>query len=84
MRAALRWVHQENHRIWGIFWILAVIPTVLWWSQSILWVLLMSLWANIETAFGAHHAKVSTTTNDERRCDCEHRADCEKTKESVQ
>jgi len=28
-------------------WILLIIPTMLWWSTSILWILLISLYANI-------------------------------------
>lgn len=30
-----------------VLWALAIVPTLLWWKDSILWVSLMSLWANI-------------------------------------
>lgn len=34
-----------------------VIPTVLWWKDSILWVLLLSLYANVYTSIGADEAQ---------------------------
>ena len=29
-----------------VAWVLLVVPTLLWWRDSILWVAFMSLWAN--------------------------------------
>jgi hypothetical protein len=43
----------------GWFWILLIPPTFIWWSESIMLVLAMSLYANIEASFSAHHAKKS-------------------------
>ena len=37
-------------------WCLLIIPTLLWWSHSVLWVLVISLWANAATHFGAYLA----------------------------
>lgn len=34
-------------------WLVLVIPTVLWWRESILWVALMSVWANVASHFAA-------------------------------
>jgi len=34
-------------------WTLLIIPTLLWWSTSILWILLISLYANIIGHFSA-------------------------------
>jgi hypothetical protein len=34
-----------------------VIPTLLWWSESVLWVSILSLYANIEASASAHEAK---------------------------
>jgi hypothetical protein len=34
-------------------WFLAIIPTLLWWSESVLWVALMSCWANAAAHFAA-------------------------------
>lgn len=30
-----------------IFWIFAIPPSLLFWKESVLWVILISLWANI-------------------------------------
>jgi hypothetical protein len=35
-------------------WFLAIIPTVLWWHDSVLWVALMSAWANAAAHFSAY------------------------------
>lgn len=37
-------------------WILLIIPTLLFWKESVLWVALMSLWANIVGHFSAYVA----------------------------
>lgn len=38
-------------------WILLGIPTVIWWKESVLWVALMSIYANFKTSHGAHKAE---------------------------
>lgn len=51
-----RWFldHQpEINLALAVFWIIAVIPTALWWKESILWVAIMSLWANVASHFAA-------------------------------
>jgi hypothetical protein len=37
-------------------WLAAVVPTVLWWRESILWVALMSVWANVASHYTAWQA----------------------------
>jgi hypothetical protein len=37
-------------------WALLIVPTVIWWKDSILWVALMSIWANFYTAVTAWDA----------------------------
>ena len=37
-------------------WSLALIPTLLWWRESILWVAFMSLYANIIGHWSAYQA----------------------------
>jgi hypothetical protein len=51
-----RWwdLNQNLVEVW--FWTACIIPTLLWWRESVLWVALMSLYANIKTAHGAHEA----------------------------
>lgn len=34
-------------------WLILLVPSLLWWSHSILWVILLSVWANIASHFGA-------------------------------
>jgi hypothetical protein len=37
-------------------WVALAVPTVLWWSESILWVGLMSVWANVAGHWSAWQA----------------------------
>lgn len=37
----------------AIVWLALIPPTILFWKQSILWVALMSIWANFATHYGA-------------------------------
>ena len=57
MRKAWEWVRCNDNLIMGWFWIALILPTFIWWRDSIMLVLAMSLYANIEASFGAHHAK---------------------------
>lgn len=57
----LKNLYQDRHRWLTWFWIVMVIPTLLWWRDSILWVLIISLYANIETSAGAKEAKKART-----------------------
>lgn len=45
---------------------LLIIPTMIWWKDSILWVALMSVWANVVshgTAWQAARAEVAAKEN---------------------
>lgn len=44
------------HLLLGIFWIIMAVPTLIFWKDSILLVLIMSLYANIESSFSAWEA----------------------------
>ena len=46
----------EVHLAIALFWTSSIVPTLLWWKNSVLWVALMSLWANIASHWGAHAA----------------------------
>lgn len=41
------------------------IPTFLWWRDAIWLVLAMSLYANVESSFGAHQAKMPDKKEEE-------------------
>lgn len=48
--AQLRWVHL----VLAGFWTVMLIPTVLWWKDSILWVAGCSLYANVISHLAAY------------------------------
>lgn len=57
------WLKDSQYLIRAIFWICMIPPTILWWRESVLWVAMMSLYANIETALGAHEARKARKEN---------------------
>lgn len=44
------------HLVMVFVWTLLIVPTLLLWRESILWVAFMSLYANIVGHFGAYDA----------------------------
>jgi hypothetical protein len=50
------------HLVMMAVWALALIPTVLWWKESILWVAFMSLYANFVGHFSAFDAAKAEET----------------------
>lgn len=38
---------KKFHLLMIIIWIILIIPSILWWKDSILWVIFLSLYANI-------------------------------------
>ena len=48
----LKWLHLTAAVIWGII----SIPTVLWWKESVLWVALVSCYANTIAHLAAYDA----------------------------
>jgi hypothetical protein len=56
------------HALLTIVWILLVVPTMVWWRQSIFWVSLMSIYAIIVshwTAWQAARAEVAASPETE-------------------
>ena len=53
------------HLVFTVLWGVAAIPTVLLWADSILWVGLMSCWANFASHFAAYQASRVEVQNDE-------------------
>ena len=47
---------QKVHLTAAVIWVLLGIPTVVWWKQSVLWVAIMSLWANVVGHISAYDA----------------------------
>lgn len=48
--AQLRWVHLALAATWALL----IIPTVIWWKDSILWVAGCSLYANVIAHLAAY------------------------------
>lgn len=70
MRARLKgW---DRHQWERTFWLLMIVPTLLWLKDSVLWVALMSLYANWKTADGAHEAKEAQGSEDPVCEHCDH------------
>ncbi len=52
------------HLAMTAIWLLALIPTLLWWKESILWVPTMSLYANVVGHFSAWQAAKAEKSNE--------------------
>jgi hypothetical protein len=39
-----------------IGWALLLVPTLLWWKQSLVWIVLMSWWANVAASAAAFYS----------------------------
>lgn len=48
-----------------VVWIVLILPTVLWWKESILWVALMSIWANVVGHWSAYAASRAEDSNNQ-------------------
>lgn len=56
--------YRRIHATLTIVWLALIVPSVLWWSESIKWIVLMSVWANVAGHFSAWQgtrAEQSTT-----------------------
>jgi hypothetical protein len=55
---SLKQTWHENHHLYEAYlWVALVIPAVIWWKESILFVILVSLYANYKTAISAHEGR---------------------------
>lgn len=52
MRIPVRYL-RRFHAVATIAWLLLLIPSLIWWAHSILWVIVLSVWANVASHFGA-------------------------------
>lgn len=44
---------RRFHATATVLWLALAVPSVLWWKESLLWVILLSVWANVASHFGA-------------------------------
>lgn len=50
-------IWEKRHLILAFAWVLLAIPTILWWKDAIVWVALMSIYANAESSLAAYNAQ---------------------------
>lgn len=48
-----------------IVWAVLAVPTVIWWSESILWVALISVYANVAAHWSAYQGSRAEEANDD-------------------
>ena len=61
-------IAEKGHLILIVVWVLLLIPTVVWWSQSILWVAFMSVYAIIaQHATGYSAARGARKTKENQK-----------------
>jgi hypothetical protein len=60
---------RRFHLIMTVAWALLLIPTLAWWRDSVLWVALMSVWANLASHFGAWQGTRTEARQIERDAD---------------
>jgi hypothetical protein len=52
-----RLLHSSRFHFWAtIMWCLLIPPTILWWRDSVFWVALMSLYANLIGHWSSYQA----------------------------
>jgi hypothetical protein len=54
---ALRWARDHRHLLLAYLWVVLAIPALLFWKESVLFVILLSLYANWESSLSAHNAQ---------------------------
>ena len=57
---------RNFHGVLTIIWVFLIIPSVFWWSQSVTWVVFMSLWANIASHLAGWVAGRTEVKEDKR------------------
>lgn len=54
---------RKFHFIMTVVWALLVIPTVVFWPESVLWIALISCYANVIGHFGAYQSTRAEESN---------------------
>ena len=55
----MKGVWERRHLILAMAWVVLAIPSLIWWKDSVLFVILLSLYANFEASLAAHNAQQS-------------------------
>lgn len=48
---------ERRHMILAVTWVVLAIPALLWWKDSVLFVIILSLYANMEASLAAYNAQ---------------------------
>jgi hypothetical protein len=56
LKLAMQNLLRHFHLAMTFVWLALIAPSVLWWKDSVPWVVFMSVWANLVTHFGAYMA----------------------------
>lgn len=54
---------------WGVttvVWAVLLVPSLLWWKDSILWIIVMSWWANVAASAAAFYSVWTEAKSQER------------------
>lgn len=44
------------HKYATIAWVILMVPSIFWWSESVRWIVLMSAWANVAGHWSSYQA----------------------------
>lgn len=53
---------RRFHAALTVVWLALIVPSVLWWSESVPWLVLISVYANVAGHFGAYQASRAEET----------------------
>lgn len=53
----MNWLKENGHLAMAGFWVGITVPAAIWWPESVLWVILVSHYANFASEVSAYHAK---------------------------
>lgn len=53
------------HLALTVLWSILLIPTLIWWKESVLWIAIMSLYANFVGHFSAYQAAKAEEKQDD-------------------
>lgn len=55
---------RRAHLFMACVWVVLAVPTALWWRDSVLWVAILSLYANFASEISAYQATRAEENND--------------------
>lgn len=57
MLATSKELWRRRHLALAVLWVVLLIPSLLWWKDSVLWVIVLSIYANFEASLAAYNAQ---------------------------